>query len=121
MPSTPTTTRTLPKTLRQAERHALAELHAWLRERFAARLRSVALFGSRARGEGHEESDLDVLIVVDGLTGAERREIGHQGGDLLTRHDLLVSPFALSASEWQTLRERERRIAVEIERDGIPL
>ncbi|MBK8096833.1 MAG: nucleotidyltransferase domain-containing protein [Planctomycetes bacterium] len=32
-----------------------------------------ALFGSRARGQGHKDSDLDVLVVIDDLTSAERR------------------------------------------------
>jgi predicted nucleotidyltransferase len=31
------------------------------------------LFGSQARGTASEESDVDVLVVIDNLTDAERR------------------------------------------------
>ena len=103
------------------ESAAVDEFCAWVRARFGDRVRALALFGSRARGDGDESSDVDVLVVVDGLTGAERREIAHQSGDAVTNHDVIVAPFALSASRWDELRARERLIAREIERDEVPL
>ena len=103
------------------EKAALGELCAWVRQRFGARLHALSLFGSRARGEGSEDSDLDVLVVVDGLSGAEAREIAWCAGDVLTRHDVLLSPLVLSRAHYERLRARELRIAREIERDGIPL
>jgi predicted nucleotidyltransferase len=103
------------------EAAAVDELCAWVRERFGDRVRELALFGSRARGDGDEDSDVDVLVVVDGLTGAERREIGQQSGDAVTNHDVIVAPFAVSAEHWNELVSRERAIAQEIERDRVPL
>jgi predicted nucleotidyltransferase len=84
------------------------------------RLRELALFGSRARGEGHEHSDLDVL-VVDDLTGSEARSVAQGCGDLLTAYDVLVSPFVVSTEHIARLRSRERLIAAEIARDAVPL
>ena len=104
-----------------AETRALDDLCAAVRGRFGSRLRELALFGSRARGEGHEHSDVDVLIVVDDLTGAEAREVAHDCGDLLTAYDVLVSPFIVSAEHIARLRSRERLIAAEIARDAVPL
>lgn len=104
-----------------SERAALSDLAAFVRGRFGARLRDLRLFGSRARGEGHEDSDLDVLVVVDELASAEGREIAYLAGDLLTRHQVLVSPLTMATARWQTLRDSERLIVSEIDRDGIPL
>jgi predicted nucleotidyltransferase len=108
-------------TLLASEARAVEALRAWLRERFGGRLRELALFGSKARGEAHEDSDVDVLVVVDGLTSAETREIGHLGGDLLTHHDVLIATFAVSTERMTQLRSRDRRIAREIDRDAVPL
>ncbi len=102
-----------------SERAALDEFCAALRARFGARLRRIALFGSRARGEGDEDSDLDVFVEVDDLSHAEGREVGHLAGDMLTRHDVLLSPFAVSTAHFEHLRSRERLIAREIERDAV--
>jgi predicted nucleotidyltransferase len=52
-------------------------LHA-LRARFGEKLVSLVLYGSRARGTPRRDSDVDVLIVVDGLPRAR-----------FDRHDLL--------------------------------
>ena len=107
--------------LTRSETAALDEFCAWVRARFAGRVRELALFGSRARGEGTSESDLDVVVVVDDLTGGEAREIGHAAGDALTHHDVLLSPFAVSHARMTELRDRERLIASEIARDAVPL
>ncbi|MGA2330060.1 MAG: nucleotidyltransferase domain-containing protein [Bryobacteraceae bacterium] len=46
-------------------RALLGELKSGLEEIYGARLRGVYLYGSYARGEQEEESDVDVLIVLD--------------------------------------------------------
>ena len=107
--------------LTHAEQMALSRFSAWLNERFGARLRELKLFGSRARGDSHEESDLDVAIVVDDLAASEAREVGYFSGDLLTEFCVVVSPFVVSTAHMDHLRTRERAIAFEIERDGVPL
>ncbi|MDQ3036798.1 MAG: nucleotidyltransferase domain-containing protein [Myxococcota bacterium] len=105
--------------LRPDERAALDDLLHFLRGRFGARLRGVRLFGSRARGEGHEGSDLDVLVEVAELDGRERMEVGAFTGDLLTAHRVIVGALALSSAEVANLRTLERRLIREIDRDGI--
>lgn len=112
---------TLPAALGPSERAALRDLVAFVRERFGSRLRELRLFGSRARGEGHEESDLDVLVVVDGLTGPERAAVLAHGGRLLDAHDVMVSPLPLTSDRWEELRAGNRLLAREIERDGVRL
>lgn len=108
-------------TLTAAEVEALERLGTWLRARFGPRLRELTLFGSRARGEGHEHSDVDVLVVVDDLTFAEGREMTDLCGDLLTELSVLLAPFAVTTEHMTRLRERDRLIAREIARDGVPL
>ncbi len=107
--------------LTPAERRALSQLRAWLDHRFEGRVREVILYGSRARGEGHEYSDVDVLAVVDELSHAEGREAAEFCGDLLTEHGVLVSALAVSTTYMQGLRARERLFAAEVARDGVPL
>lgn len=92
-----------------------------VRARYGARVRAIALFGSYARGDATSESDVDVAIVIDELTNAEGRDVAHHAGDLLTTHGVLISAFTVSTARMDELRERERLIAKEIERDGIVL
>lgn len=48
-------------------RSILGELNRRLATLYGERLRGVYLFGSYARNEANEESDVDVLIVLDRL------------------------------------------------------
>lgn len=104
-------------------RDALGRFRAALEARFGARLRELVLFGSRARGDAHEESDLDVLVVVDGLADDERRqiaELAHDAG-IDGEEYVSLSPLALSTDRAADMRARSRRIMEEIARDGVPL
>ncbi|MCU0548476.1 MAG: nucleotidyltransferase domain-containing protein [Leptolyngbya sp. Prado105] len=42
----------------------LARLRSYLEETYGDRLSQVILYGSQARGDAHEESDIDVLVVL---------------------------------------------------------
>ena len=107
--------------LTAAERAAVRAFSGWLRGHFGERISELSLFGSRARGEGHAESDVDLLVAIDDLTSAARREIACESGEAMTQWAVLLSPFALSTERLASLRSRERLIAREIDRDGIAL
>ncbi len=102
---------------------ALARFRTALRERFGDRLRELVLFGSQARGEATEESDVDLLVVVDGLTEAERREVLDLGWAAGAAGDeyVCLSPLPYSCDQIAELRRRERRLPREIAKDGIPV
>ena len=93
-----------------------------LRTRFGPRLVSVRLFGSYARGEAHEESDVDCLILLDHVQPADDRAVTDLTGDLTWQiGGVVVSPLIMSAAAFEAWKARERRTPLEIERDGIRL
>lgn len=53
--------------LSRDERRWVEEARDRLRALLGARLRDVRIFGSKVRGESHEESDIDLLVLVDDL------------------------------------------------------
>ena len=52
--------------VRPSVQAALGEARAALERLYGDRLVKVILYGSHARGEAHEESDVDVLFVLQG-------------------------------------------------------
>ena len=50
--------------LSASEQAALREFLDRVRSMLGPELREARLFGSRARGEGHEHSDLDIALIV---------------------------------------------------------
>ena len=99
------------------EQQALARFGADVRAVLGARLVKLVLFGSRARGEGHEESDLDVLVLASSFTREERRRIIDAAHDVLEDTDLVISPIVRD----EPGLARAFPLAGAVERDGVVL
>jgi predicted nucleotidyltransferase len=91
------------------------------RSRLGAVLLEARLFGSRARGEGDEESDLDVAFIVQAGGRARRREVQDLAFDISLRTGIQLSPLVIEEPDLALLRARERLLAAELDRDGRPL
>jgi predicted nucleotidyltransferase len=104
-------------------RAAVGRFHDALREGFGQRLREFVLFGSHARGDAHEDSDVDMLVVVDSLSEDERKVVFDLAYDAGATGDELIvlSPLPYATSQAEELRRRERRLMLEIDRDGVAL
>jgi predicted nucleotidyltransferase len=108
-------------TVSQTERRALDGFVLALRSELGAGLLDVRLFGSRARGEGHEDSDFDVFVLVDDSAGDVRPRVFDLAIDQELAHGVVLSPFVRTRSEMAELRRLERAIALDIDRDGVPV
>lgn len=87
------------------------------------RLKEVRVFGSRARGDFHAESDLDVFVLIDRADRPTRYEIIDAATDLCleTRYVLDISPLIMDEPQYQSLVDHERRIVQDIQLEGIPI
>jgi predicted nucleotidyltransferase len=95
---------------------------AGLRERFGPRLRAVRLFGSYARGTADEDSDVDLLVLLDHVDPEDDRAVTDLAGDLTWQiGGTVISPLVTSESAFEEWKRRERLTPLEIEREGIAL
>lgn len=66
-------------------------------------IRRLALFGSWARGDAREDSDVDVLVEVDPSIGLRFVELGDELEKALGRRVDLVSRRAIRPSLWERI------------------
>ena len=72
-------------------RLVLSEVTTGLREIFGEKLENVILYGSYARGDADEESDIDIMALVSGVSREE-----------LWRYEEKISPvLARIEREWE--------------------
>lgn len=92
---------------------------AALREQIGPRLRQVLLFGSRARGDAQEDSDYDMLVIVDQRTPELRNQILEIETRLMDRYGALVATVLQSEEEWR--QAQGLPLARNIAREGMAL
>lgn len=106
--------------LTSRQREALAEIKSGLLERFD--VRAVMLYGSYARGQADEESDVDLLVVTaQPLTRFQRHEITDAVLEVNLRYDTNLSTLVVDMESWETGMVSVLPIHDEIVRDGVPI
>lgn len=82
----------------------VAELRDRLEELYGERLERVILFGSQARGDATPESDVDVLVVLEGEVrpGEEIRRTSGMVSELSLEHDVDVAVAFISMERFRT-------------------
>jgi predicted nucleotidyltransferase len=103
------------------EEKILIELKNNLKEFLGDNMIGLTLYGSRARGDYDDESDIDVAIIVRGLTRELKNQILDMVADIEIKYFMPLSTLVISEDDFELLKKRERRIALDIEREGIQL
>jgi predicted nucleotidyltransferase len=95
----------------------LAAFVGAVRQRFGGRVTAVTLFGSRARGEGRDDSDLDILVAVRDLARQDRLAVIDLAADVGLERGLVLSPLVVDAAAWRA----DLPIAQAIASEGVRL
>jgi len=71
----------------------LAELRSRLQSLYGTRLSRIVLFGSQARRDASKDSDIDILVVLQGAVrpGKEIARVGGITAALSLQYDVVVS------------------------------
>ena len=98
----------------------LLPIRDYLQQEYQTNLDRVTLFGSQARGEATESSDIDVLIVLADLPNVsqEIQRTSQFFSQFCLEHQVLVARLFLSRSRFETENSPLLR---NIRRDGIVL
>jgi predicted nucleotidyltransferase len=109
------------KAMTPTEQHALQRFKIVLKTLLTDNLISLRLFGSRVRGEGTEESDLDVLIVLREKNRALCRRIIAESLDIDLVYDTNLALTILSVEEYQQNRDCCTPFYHNVERESVSL
>ena len=91
-----------------------------LKQLYGIRLEQVILFGSQARGDAIEGSDIDVMIILSGEVniGEEIARTSKICSDLSLAHDVALSRIFTSSERFA---KEQNPLYVNVHREGISL
>ncbi len=90
--------------LNPPDQRALREFVAYLHRSIPNKVEFVALFGSKARGDSQQDSDIDVLVILSREDRELRREILRQAARVSLKYDVLLSPRVIGTERWERMR-----------------
>ncbi|MCU0425929.1 MAG: nucleotidyltransferase domain-containing protein [Candidatus Kapabacteria bacterium] len=94
-------------------------LRIQLQASFGERLKKVILFGSRARGDADEDSDYDVLVLLENCTKADNETLIDIAVAGLLEFEVALSLFSFAADSLE--RYPFEPMFMNIRREGIEL
>ena len=97
----------------------LAEIKQRLNETLGDNVERIILFGSRARGDAHKDSDYDVLLLVKKRTKELEDQINDIAYEMLDRYGKLVTIFDTEAEIYED--EEDDPLFTNIHREGITI
>ncbi len=88
-----------------------------------SRVLAIALFGSHARGEANEDSDIDLIVIVTDTTPELESEIAARSSQAMEEgdYDEFLSPLRMTLAHWERSRADGSPLAREICREGVLL
>jgi len=98
----------------------LFEAKEQLQSIYSRQLREIILYGSYARGDYSEGSDIDLLLLLDNLDnpGAERERYMAIICDLSLKYDTVVSIIPMDYAAYHT---RKTPLILNIQKEGVRL
>jgi len=88
-----------------------------LRERFGERVEFAVFFGSYARGEGQEGSDIDVLLVGD----IKLQEVIDVAYPIFLKYGVYISPIVMKREHFELLKAERTGFIENVLREGVVL
>lgn len=105
-----------------------ADEQAWLdayrqalKEQYPGIVERMLIYGSKARGEDHPDSDLDVLLIVKNEANHLKRPLRRIGYELAATSDAVPSILAYTQDEWDSRRASGSPFQRAVERDAVPV
>jgi predicted nucleotidyltransferase len=81
----------------------------------------MAIYGSKARGDDHPDSDLDVLLIVKNEAAHLKRPLRRLGYELAATSDAVPSILAYTQDEWESRKATGASFQHTVERDAVPV
>ena len=103
-----------------------AEEQAWLdayrealNKKHPGTIQEILIYGSKARGQAHAESDVDVILIVKNEAGRRKRELRRIGYLLAAKTEVLPSILAYTQEEWESRKRSGSTFRKAVERDAV--
>ncbi|HHT9135530.1 MAG TPA: nucleotidyltransferase domain-containing protein [Candidatus Avalokitesvara rifleensis] len=95
------------------------QLAKTLREKLGGEIQGIILFGSRARGDFYEDSDYDVIVLVNKKTRELRDKIHQIAWEVGWENGVSIPTFVYEKARFE--KDKYEPLFMNVRKEGIPL
>jgi len=97
----------------------IKEFREKIEKLYGSRLRNIILYGSYAKGEATEDSDIDLAVVLDGdvAAGKEIDRLIDIVTDINLRYGVLISVYPVSEKKYKQVNSP---LLLNVRKEGVP-
>lgn len=107
--------------LSNIEQKALEELKRRLEENFGSLLAGIRLFGSRARGDKHRESDIDILVIFENRDKEVEEKLTDIICEIVNELGIYFEIVSYSRREYEEARHHQWPFILNVEREAVSI
>lgn len=111
----------LPVKLSQLETQAVKKFLSRLRKTYGKQIQQAMLFGSKARGEATNDSDIDILLLVTDETWALKDGVSDIVADINLEYNLSIDVRVIGTKRWQHMADIQAGLYRTISQDAVSL
>lgn len=101
------------------EREAILEFSKRLRGKFGSLIKEIIFFGSKLKGKSDKDSDIDILIVTNGLSWEIKRGISELAAEENIKHNVLITTIRYDVDTWENPVIKASPFAMSVRKEGI--
>jgi len=112
--------RDIRKIVMKTINNIIKEFKLEVRELYGKRLKNIILYGSYARGEATDDSDIDMAVVLEGdvSPGREIDRMIYIITEMNLKHNILISIYPVSEIDYLTLKSP---LLMNVRKEGAPI
>jgi len=107
--------------LTKKERGVIEEFKRRVEGQFPGELVNMLVFGSKARGDATEESDIDVIVISRSDDKKLAKDIRYTGYDLEIEHGIILSIQVYSEKHINYLRNIPAQFIQNVDREAVAI
>lgn len=107
------------RTLTEIENKAVQDFVGGIKEKYGKNIEKIIMFGSKARGDFSQDSDIDILVVTNNKNIS--RTISDEAFDILLKYGVYLSLKIMELSHFQKINNVMTGFSQNIKKEGIVL
>jgi len=103
------------------ENNIIKEFVRLVKTEYGDKIKYILLFGSKARGDSNEKSDIDIFILMKEAALEDKKRISDVTFRLLLEYGVYISPIIVSEKHYNNMKRLETAFIINVEKEGIKL